>query len=238
MNLLLLSENDLVSNNAAVIHAADRRFKHLRTILSAEQGSELKVGLLNQKMGSGTIIESTPSQFKIEFELINAAPAPLPVKLVIALPRPKALLRVLQNATTLGVKEIYLLNAYRVEKAFWSCEQIKPHSIEKSILLGLEQARDTQTPQVHLEKRFKPFVEDRLAEIAAGTQKVVAHPSADAQIPVTFQGPHTIVIGPEGGFIPYEVEMLKKQGFEAISLGPRILRSETAMVTILARVCS
>lgn len=236
MNLLLLSQADLVTPQQAVLKAQDRRFKHLATVLKAEVGVELKVGVINQKMGKGKIIEATADSFKIEFSLTEAPPFPHPAKLIMALPRPKALLRVIQNATTMGVKEIYFIHAYRVEKAFWSCEQIKPTAIDHAVLLGLEQARDTQTPKVILAPRFKPFVEDHLAEISKGTQLIIAHPVASSSLSTTLKGPHTIMIGPEGGWIPYEVEMLQKIGFKPFSLGPRILRSETAMISLLARV--
>lgn len=236
MNLLLLKSEDITSPGKAEIYQGDRRFKHLASILKAKTGEEFRIGLLNDKVGSARILAVSESKFSLEFELGEEAPQPLPVKLVMALPRPKVVLRALQTATTLGVKEITLLNAYRVEKAFWSCEQLKASSIEKALLLGLEQARDTKMPSVKLEKLFKPFVEDRLQSLSEQTNRILAHPSVDAKRIGELSGSQTIVIGPEGGFIPYEVEMIQKQGFKTVSLGPRILKSETAMISLLSRV--
>ncbi len=236
MNLLLLKPSDLTSPGNASIYQDDRRFKHLVSVLKADTGKQLKVGLLNGDIGSASIVSFTAKQFDLEFILDSKPPAPLPVKLIIALPRPKVVLRVLQSATTLGVKQIYLLNAFKVEKAFWSCEQLTSASIEKSLLLGLEQARDTVMPNVHLKKRFKPFVEDELTTLSENSHRVVAHPSEAASGLELLSGPQTIVIGPEGGFIPYEIEMLQSHGFKPMSLGPRILKSETAMISVLSRI--
>jgi 16S rRNA (uracil1498-N3)-methyltransferase len=236
MNLLLLNQSDFLSSNVAELKSSDRRFKHIKAILKADKGATLKAGILNGKMGQAEVFESSDESYQLKFFPSEDPPSPLQVKLVMALPRPKALLRVVQNATTLGVKEIFFVNAYRVEKAFWSCEQIKPELINRAVLLGLEQAKDTQTPNIHFERRLKPFVEDKLSATSENTTKLVAHPTVEGRCPSVLKGAHTIVIGPEGGFIPYEVEMLLAQKFEAVSLGPRILRSETAMVTLLARL--
>jgi RsmE family RNA methyltransferase len=52
--------------------------------------------------------------------------------------------------------------------------------------------------------------------------------------------PHacSVVVGPEGGFIPYEVDLLTKNGCQAVSLGNRILRTETSISYILGRLFS
>lgn len=236
MNLLILRPDDLTAPGKASVYQDDRRFKHLSSVLKADSGKLLKVGLLDGEIGSASITSATSEKFDLEFTLGLKPPAPLPVKLILALPRPKVVLRALQSATSLGVKEIYLLNAFKVEKAFWSCEQLASVSIEKSLLLGLEQARDTLMPKVHLKKRFKPFVEDELSALSENSNRVVAHPTSEATRLGLLEGPQTIVIGPEGGFIPYEIEMLQAHGFKAVNLGPRILKSETAMISVLSRI--
>jgi RsmE family RNA methyltransferase len=99
----------------------------------------------------------------------------------------------------------------------------------------LEQSCDTILPQVYLRPRFKPFVEDELPDISSGTTAYVAHPGTGMDCPRTFQNPASLAIGPEGGFIPYEVEKLQSCGFIPVNLGERILRVETAVPVLLSR---
>ena len=87
-----------------------------------------------------------------------------------------------------------------------------------------------------IEKRFKPFVEDRLPELSANSLRLVAHPIAEQSCPRDVQQAVTLAIGCEGGFIPYEVDLLAQQGFMPVELGARILRVETAVTALIARL--
>lgn len=144
--------------------------------------------------------------------------------------------RVLQTISAMGVPRLILLNSYRVEKSFWQTPFLAPEAIREQLLLGQEQARDTQLPEVIIEKRFKPFVEDRLPELAAGTLGLTGHPGNFPACPRAVEQPVTLAIGPEGGWIPYEVDMLKAAGLQPVQLGERILRVENAVPALLARL--
>jgi 16S rRNA U1498 N3-methylase RsmE len=84
--------------------------------------------------------------------------------------------------------------------------------------------------------RFKPFVEDELRGLIAGTQALVAHPAAARPCPHAVHDPVSLAVGPEGGFTPYEVELLCAHGLEAVSLGARPLRVEHAVPALLGRI--
>jgi RsmE family RNA methyltransferase len=144
--------------------------------------------------------------------------------------------RVLQTVAAMGVPRLVLLNSYRVEKSFWQTPFLAPEAIREQLLLGLEQARDTLLPEVSIEKRFKPFVEDRLPALAAGTRGLVGHPGDYPACPRALSEPVTLAIGPEGGWIPYEVDRLAAAGLQPVQLGERILRVETAVPALLARL--
>nr|WP_277611296.1 16S rRNA (uracil(1498)-N(3))-methyltransferase [Microbulbifer celer] len=238
----MLEPGDFLSSDSApdiapdTVRISGRRYQHIIEVHRAEVGDTLRVGLLNGLIGDGEVIEHREGHIALQVSLKRESPAPLPLTLILALPRPKMLKRTLQNATALGAKKIYLINAYRVEKSYWQSPWLAASKLREQCVLGLEQAVDTQMPEIQLRKRFKPFVEDELPTIAADSRKLVAHPVTEQPCPVDIRQQTTLAIGPEGGFIPYEVEKLQEAGFESVHLGPRILRVETALPVLLSRL--
>ncbi len=163
-------------------------------------------------------------------------PPPIPLTLVLALPRPKVLHRVIASAASMGIKRIFLINAWRVEKSYWKSPRLSADNIRMQCILGLEQARDTVMPQVELRRFFRPFVDEELPAIAKGTLALVAHPGAAAECPRDVKRTVTLAVGPEGGFIAEEVASLEQVGFQAVNFGPRILRVETAIPALVGRL--
>ncbi|WP_097459012.1 16S rRNA (uracil(1498)-N(3))-methyltransferase [Mangrovitalea sediminis] len=234
MNLALLLDEDFIADDRVLLRG--RRRLHLDEVIQAQPGHRLPVGRLNGLMGTGELLRLTDEEAELRVHLDREPPQPLPVTLILALPRPKMLKRVIQNCATMGVKRLYLINSYKVEKSFWQSPWLGEEKLQENLILGLEQGMDTRLPQVTLCKRFKPFVEDELPAIASGSRKLVAHPGTGTACPTHVDTPVTLCIGPEGGFIPYEVEKLIETGFEPVHLGPRILRVETAVPVLLTRL--
>jgi len=234
MNLLLLQQTDMRSASLAVIRG--RQLQHLQDTLKLAIGDSLTVGLLNESIGRGKISALSATEAEIQIDWLHAPPKALPVTLIIALPRPKMLKRIVQTATTMGVKTIYFINAWKVEKSYWQSPWLSHEKLLENCILGLEQGKDTVLPEIHQVKLFKPFVEDRLATIAKGSRKLLAHPGVEHACPINIQQQTTLIIGPEGGFTPYEVDKLLSIGFEGVHLGERILRVETAVPVLLARL--
>ena len=158
-----------------------RRLTHIQDILKAESGQSLTVGKINGLMGQGTVVSQKHPRNALELEvkLDPKPPEALPLTLILALPRPPMLKRILFSAAMLGVKKIIILNFNRVEKSLWNSSSLKPQAIEEQLVLGLEQAKDTLMPEVILKKRFKPFVEDELPALIKGKSALVAHPGSN-----------------------------------------------------------
>lgn len=234
MNLLLLEEGDFIAADRVLLR--DRRLVHMQEVHRAEVGASLRVGRLGGDMGEGRLLRLEAGEAELQVRFDQPPPAKLPLTLLLALPRPKMLRRVLQTVATMGVPRLILLNSYRVEKSFWQTPFLEPAAIREQLILGLEQARDTRLPDVIIEKRFKPFVEDRLPQLAAGSLGLVGHPGDFPHCPRAVEHPVTLAIGPEGGWIPYEVEKLAEAGLTPVQLGERILRVETAVSALLARL--
>ncbi|HVN85190.1 MAG TPA: 16S rRNA (uracil(1498)-N(3))-methyltransferase [Candidatus Binatia bacterium] len=234
MNLILLFDEDFIDNDR--VRLGGRRARHVRAVHGAQIGDELRVGRLNAKLGRGVVTALTDDSVEMTVTLDRPPPAPLPVAVLLALPRPKSLKRVLHAVATMGVKRVVLLNTWRVEKSFWNSPLLQPDALSEPLILGLEQARDTVLPEVTLRRRFKPFVEDESAALSAGTRKLLAHPAATSPCPHNVDCAVTLAIGPEGGFIGYEIELLTSYGFEPVSLGDRPLRVEQAVPALLGRL--
>ena len=234
MNLLLLEDADFIAPDRVVLR--DRRLKHMQEVHRAEVGDSLRVGQIGGLMGNAQLLRLDSHEAELRISLDSAPPAKLPLTLVLALPRPKMLRRVFQTVATMGVSKVILVNSYRVEKSFWQTPFLEPQAIREQLILGLEQTRDSVLPEIIIEKRFKPFVEDRLPQLAQGTLGLVGHPGNFPACPRAVTEPVTLAIGPEGGWIPYEVDLLNKAGLQPVQLGDRILRVETAVTALLARL--
>ncbi len=182
MNLMLLEHTDFIGEG--VVKLSDRRLKHMLEIQKVSVGSCIKAGIINGQLGTATITRIQSDSVFLQVSLAEDPPKALPLILVLALPRPKMLKRILQTIATLGVKELYLINTWKVEKSYWQTPCLSELSIKKELLLGLEQGCDTLLPKVIIKRRFKPFVEDELAEMASNTYSLVAHPNGDTSCPV------------------------------------------------------
>ncbi len=235
MNLIILLPSDLLSNNTADIRDA-RRLEHITRIQKASVGDSLKVGLLNGKMGTGIITGLTPENIRLEINLNQNPPPASSIRIILGLPRPPMLKRSLQNMAALGVKDIVLLQSARVEKSYWQSPQLSEEKLTQELILGLEQSCDTRLPQITFAKRFRPFIEDDLVNYCGTDQKLIAHPYVQQPCPYQTIKPTVLAIGPEGGFLDKELDSFCDRGFEGVTLGPRILRVETAIPYLLGRL--
>ena len=234
MNLMLLEHTDFIDEG--IVKLSDRRLKHMLEIQKVHVGSCIKAGLINGQIGTATITKIQSNSAFLQVSLTEDPPKALPLILVLALPRPKMLKRILQTIATLGVKELYLINTWKVEKSYWQTPCLNEPSIKKELLLGLEQGCDTLLPKVIIKKCFKPFIEDELTEIARDVYSLVAHPADGIPCPVGITQPTILAIGPEGGFIEYEVGKFTEIGFQSISMGSRIQRVETIIPSLLGKI--
>lgn len=234
MNLILLFPDDFLAPDRAVLHG--RRAAHVRNVHRAAVGSSLRVGRLDDRIGTGVVTVLAEEKVELEVRLMELPPAALPLTLLLALPRPKSVKRILQTVAALGVKRIVLMNSWRVEKSYWLSPLLAPEAIREQLVLGLEQACDTVMPEVALRPRFKPFVEDEVPLLVQGRMALVAHPAASTVCPRAVEPPVLLAVGPEGGFVQYEVDLLRAQGFRAVSLGPRRLRVEQAIPVLVSRL--
>ncbi|HNV23367.1 MAG TPA: 16S rRNA (uracil(1498)-N(3))-methyltransferase [Candidatus Omnitrophota bacterium] len=236
MNLILLQKTDFLKTKKTRAHLTGRRQKHVLEIHKAKLGDELCVGVMNGKIGKGKVVFLNADTLELDVTLFENPPEKLPVTLALALPRPIMLKRILSTVTTLGIKELILFNSWRVEKSFWNSSIFKGDEITEQISLGLEQARDTVFPKISFRRYFSAFVKNEVPKLVDKKLALLGHPQAQEICPRNVKQETVLFIGPEGGFIPSEIDALIASGVKPVSLGKRILRVETAIDVLLGRL--
>jgi RsmE family RNA methyltransferase len=235
MNLIILSKNDFIEGTSRV-NIQDHRLEHIIKVNKPSVGDELRVGLINGNIGYGRITRIEENNVEMDVVLDRKPPAPLQLTLIFAMVRPRVFKRILTQVSAMGIKKIIVINSYRVEKSFWKSPVLGKESLNKYLIMGLEQGQDTIVPEVLIRPLFKPFVEDELPDMIKGTRPFVAHPYASEQCPYNIGKPVTLAVGPEGGFIQYEVKKLIECGFTAVHLGERTLHVESAISGLVSRL--
>ncbi|MBE0585874.1 MAG: 16S rRNA (uracil(1498)-N(3))-methyltransferase [Desulfofustis sp.] len=238
MNIILLESSEIVDHQ---VRLADRRADHIIDILRAQPGDLVKIGIINGKVGHGTIKElhrRRPRSVAMTVIMESDPPVAAEIDVLLALPRPIMLKRILSQLAALGLGHLYLVNAHRVEKSFWDASVLEEQNLRHGLIQGLEQAGDTLLPQLTLHRGFRPFVENELPHLSRHyKQMIVAHPGAAPGLDDRFRpgpGKSLLAVGPEGGWSEYEVDSLIQAGFVTVSLGRRILRVETAVIVLHA----
>jgi 16S rRNA (uracil1498-N3)-methyltransferase len=240
MNIILF-EKDERADNRVVLN--DHRAKHIVKVLHSEAGDSIRVGEINGAIGTGKVL-AIQSKYPFVVELsvtLSKRPAPPPaIDLLLALPRPIMLKRILNQVTALGVGTIYLINANRVEKSFWDAGILTEAEYRPHLIHGLEQAVDTRLPKIHMYRHFRPFVEDSLPDLSIKySSLVLAHPHSEQTLSHSLSGKDGKVlyaVGPEGGWVDFEVEKFLSAGMRSFSIGSRILKVDTAVVSIHGRI--
>jgi RsmE family RNA methyltransferase len=237
VNLILLEEHELDAAGEATL--TDGRAAHLRQVLAAQPGSAVRVGLLDGPMGTGLVTSVAPPAVTLRCTFESAAPSRPGVDLLLALPRPKVLRRLWAQLSALGVGQIILTNAGRVERNYFDTHVLAPGCYRSLLIEGLQQARDTRLPAVTVHRQFRPLIEDHLGGLFPEGTRLVADHRASTPIGNGIDDPARrvlLAVGPEGGWNEFELTLLERHGFQPVSMGPRTLRIDTACIALLGVV--
>ena len=239
MNLILLNEFDHLDGSCVAL--TDARATHLLKVLRVTPGQTVRVGLLDGPLGIGTIDAVSDGRVTMRCVFETTAPPRPRVDVLLALPRPKVLRRLWAQLAALGVGQIILTNASRVERDYFDTHVLTEGRYRPLLIEGLQQARDTRVPLVSIHRQFRILVEDHLDDLFPSGVRLVADPSGTTSIANALAGGDgrvLLAIGPEGGWNNFELRLLETRGFTAVGLGPRTLRVDTACVALLSHVHS
>lgn len=223
-----LTTHTIVELEAAASH-------HLSKVLRMQPGRELI--LFNGAGGefSATLVEVTKKYVRVavgEHRLENRE-SPLALELAIGVSRGERFEWVLQKATELGVSKITPLLTERTEVKMGGERQDKiMERWQQIVVSACEQCQRNFLPQLSVPMA----IGDWLTTVESDLCFVLHH--RDSQVLPADKHPHsvTLLIGPEGGLSEAEIAQVLAQQFNPLTLGPRVLRTETAPVAAISLV--
>jgi len=215
--------------------------RHVTTVLRKGPGDRLRLGIADGPAGGGEILAVSGGTVRCRFHPETDGPEEPPIDLVVGLPRPVMLRRIFTQPAPLGIARINCIRTRRVEKSYFQSPLLEPAVHVELLRQGMAQAMVTWQPRVVVVPRFRAFVEEILPQLmATAPLPLLFHPETDATAahvaPRPLHSRVLAVVGPEGGWIPYEVETLLGQGLRPVSLGPRILRVDTAVAFLAGQI--
>jgi 16S rRNA (uracil1498-N3)-methyltransferase len=238
VNLILLEPSEV--HGGSEVHLSGPRAAHLANVLRVSAGYEVRVGIVDGPRGVGTVQSVSGDSIELTCSFEAMVPPKPQVDLLLALPRPKVLRRLWAQIAALGVGKIILTNAARVERHYFDTHVVTAECYRPLLIEGLQQARDTRLPAVSVHRRFKVLVEDHLGDLFGHGLRLVAHPAAATPAAAvakdSIEERVLLAVGPEGGWSDFELRLLQTHGFQAVGMGPRTLRTDTACIALLALV--
>ena len=239
LNLILLEPGEVSGSGA--VRLSGGRAGHLLNVLKVATGHQVRVGILDGPRGTATVQSIAGDTVELRCAFDSTVPRRPAVDLLLALPRPKVMRRLWAQIAALGVGQIILTNAERVERNYFDAHVLTSECYRPLLIEGLQQARDTHLPNVSIHRQFKILIEDMLDGLFPAGLRLVADPaatkSADTVVRESGSGDRVLLaIGPEGGWNDFETALLAAHGFRSGGLGSRTLRSDTACVALLAVV--
>jgi 16S rRNA (uracil1498-N3)-methyltransferase len=217
--------------------------EHLTRVLRAQPGMEADV------VAGGHVFHAqvaAVSPHEVRFNLISeldAEPA-LPVTLVMAVYKFDHLEWAIEKATELGVAAVAPVISRRTDKHLAEAAKARTERWRRIVQEAAQQSRRSDVPVVYdpvpLSARVRAASEATRIVMAEQERTTTLRNALDEALAAAESEMPTleIAIGPEGGWAPEEEALFDANGWRAASLGPRILRAETAAIAALAVVAS
>ncbi|GAC1417869.1 MAG: 16S rRNA (uracil(1498)-N(3))-methyltransferase [Acidobacteriaceae bacterium] len=212
--------------------------EHLARVLRAEVGQVFDV-VANGFLHRAEVVEvrrdgATEVRFVLHEEL--EADAALPVHLLLAVFRFEPMEWAIEKATELGVAKITPVLARRTEKHLGLAAAKRVERWRRIALESAKQSRRTDVPQIG-----EPLaLAKALDGVAAGVKILLSETEQAVTLAAVVREVAgqdvALAIGPEGGWTAEEMALFAERGWHGVTLGPRILRAETAAVAGLAVV--
>jgi RsmE family RNA methyltransferase len=242
VNSLIILPNECINEHVALLTGERARYAY--DTHGVRVGQKIKVGILGGLRGEGLVVEASLESVRFEVRVTEPPLAPAKLDLIVGVPRPQTVKKVIQAAVMFGVSSLHFVRSERGDKSYLQSRALDPDQVLDETVKALEQVWDTRPPEIVVHRNFSYFMDHklRLIESAAGAHlsKLIAHPTHQ-QLTVsdvlTDLDTHTLVaIGPERGWSDAEVDLFTQSGFTPIGLGERVVRVELALVFLLGKL--
>ena len=207
-------------------------FNYLTRVLRLRQGAELIVfdGHGRQCSAQLTRLEKKAGAITLHQWQTHCVESPLSIHLGIAVSRGERMDWVIQKATELGVTTITPLVSERTEvKLQGDRADKKIQHWQQIAISACEQCGRNQLPLIHPTNHLQ----DWCTQVEAQQKWVLHHRTKNRLGAATSVDSAALLIGPEGGLSEPEITLAETQGFAALQLGPRVLRTETAPIAAI-----
>ena len=213
-------------------HLDDRARHHLARVLRVKAGDRLCVFNGDGNNYQGAIVSASKNQVSVLIDSMEQADTESPLNTCLALGVSKGdrFEWAIKKATELGVSSIVPLLSQRVDVRLsperW---QKKQEHWQQVVISACEQSGRAVVPDVQEPTTLPHW----LSHVEADCKLVLdpeATPNALNDQPASI----ALLIGPEGGLAPSELTLASENGFSAMRLGPRVLRTETAPLVALS----
>ena len=209
---------------------------YLKNVLRLKPGAALLLFDGKQPSNFHAVLTASGKKLGASIESVTAieTESSLPVALIQGLGRADHMDWMIQKTTELGVTQITLFNAERTQTPLKPAQQEKKMLHWRSVAISAcEQSGRAIVPEITFARKLEQTIATSTADC-----KLLLDFSGDPLASVLQQRPPckalAILLGPEGGLNPAEIELAKTSGFAPVSLGPRVLRTETAAISALA----
>jgi 16S rRNA (uracil1498-N3)-methyltransferase len=239
MNSLIILADECVGDKQAILTGDRARYAYETHEL--RQGACCRVALLGGLRGDGIVEEATRDRVVMAITLTLAPLERVPIDLIVGVPRPQTVKKVIQAAVMLGVRSLHFVKSELGEKSYLQSRALSEEGILEEGAKALEQIWDSRLPTIEVHRNFSYFMRNKLPPLTQeeGVACLLADPTgrelttADKPLVRLAQ---VVAIGPERGWSEGEVKIFKYSGFSVVGLGERVVRVEVALVFLIGQL--
>lgn len=238
LNLILLTEK----LSWLSLRADDRRAVHIREVLKAKNGDEVDLGVRNGPRGKGKVKLHAEGGIELQVNWLPQHHNDLyPISLIVGVSRPQTCRKILDQATSMGVKEIFFFLADKSKSSYIQSSLWQTDEWMRKIEAGVEQAFGTFVPKCSHFDSLEEILDQLVLRKTTRFIVLDNYESEHALKADWLLGENSdlvMFVGPERGWSNEERSKLKSYKCKFFHLGSRVLRVETAIVAALGVLTS